>query len=710
MRRRGARQRQSLLGQLLISFSVAAVLVGAAAVADYVAVTSQNGSAKQVAGRYTQLQGAENNLQTDFSTAYIAVLYFAATGEPAFLQPIGPAKASFGSDLARLRRLAIPDVRGLIDVQARTGAAWFALGPQIVAAAPRSHTANALLGRSSGLGDAFQTANTAAQQRLLQGIRDLTGDSRQALGTGLVWSGVALAVAVLLALAASLSTLYTVTRPLRRLTGTVGRLTAGDHAARADVTGSGEVREVAQSINTLADEAGRLRAQEAESSRMRAMAREVGLRIREHLVADDVLHEAEAGLRAGIDTDFVYLRLIEDGKLGPAIGTTPRWNTPGDVIQQRLTPIALEGLTTAFRAQASLVNQDVQGPEGERIPPEIRDSLRRGGVTSQVLTPFGAGSEPLGLIIAQRTVMRRRWSGAEIDALESVAADLGRGLNQARLYETENRLVEDLRELDNARSDFFATVSHELRAPLTTIEGYVEMLGDGEAGSITPQQGKMLETIARSSVRLRSLVEDLLTLSKLESGGTRPAFCPVNLADLIAGAVEAVQPSVDASGLTLTCSRLGGELIVVGDAEQLDQVLSNLLSNAVKFTPEGGRIGVTAEAADGSVLIRVSDTGIGIPQRDQQELFTRFARASNATARRIPGTGLGLVIVRTIVTSHGGEVVLESAEGCGTTVTVRLPLLPAQERRRAPSAEHPPEPSRATLLSLPRHERGDRRA
>jgi signal transduction histidine kinase len=683
--RRGTRQPGSLLGQLLITFSVAAVLVGAAAVADYVAVTSQNGAAKQVAGRYTQLQGTENDLQTDFSTAYIAVLYFAATGEHAFLQPIGPAQANFGSDLARLRRLAIPDVRGLINVQASTGDAWFALGPKIAAAVPRSHAANILLGRSSGLGDSFQTANAAAQQRLLQGIRNLTGNSKQALGTGLVWSGVALAVAVLLVLAASLSTLYTVTRPLRRLTATVGRLTAGDHAARAGLTGSGEVREVAQSINTLAAEADRLRVREAESNRLRAKARAVSLRIREHLVADDVLQQAEAGLLASIDTDFVYLRLIEDGKLGPAIGATPRWSTPGDVIQQRLSPVALEGLTVAFRAQTSMVNQDVQGPEGERLPAEIRDSLRRGGVTSQVLTPFGVGSEPLGLIIAQRTVSKRRWSGAEIDALESIAADLGRGLNQARLYETENRLVEDLRELDNVRSDFFATVSHELRAPLTTIEGYVEMLGDGEAGAITPQQGKMLETIARSSVRLRSLVEDLLTLSKLESGGVHPVLLPVNLRELITVAVDAVRPSVDASGLTLTCTRLGDELVVDGDAEQLDQVLSNLLSNAVKFTPEGGRIAVTAEAEDDSVLIQVSDTGIGIPERDQKELFTRFARASNATARRIPGTGLGLVIVRTIVINHGGDVTLESTEGCGTTVTVRLPLLPAQERHPQPT-------------------------
>jgi signal transduction histidine kinase/HAMP domain-containing protein len=675
MRRRG-----SVLGQLLLAFCVAAVLVGSAAVADYVTVTGQSATARQVTGRYAQLQRAENNLETDFSTGYNAILYFAATGEHAFLLPFGPAGAGFGSDLADLRRLSIPSLRDVIDTQAEAGAAWFALGPKIVATPPHSPAETALLNRASGLGDAFQTANSTAQHRLLLAIADLTGDSKQSLRAGLVWSIAALAVAVLLVLAASLSTLYTVSRPLRRLTGTVGRLTAGDHAARAAVTGTGEVRAVAQSVNTLADRADSLNAQEAESSRLRSMAREVGLRIREHLVADDVLREAAAGLRANIDTDFVYLRLLEDGKIGRPIGETPRWSTPGDLIRQQLPPVTLDRLAVAFRAQASLVNQDVQGPEGDRLPGDIREGLRRGGVRSQVLTPFGAGAEPLGLIIAQRTTNTRRWSGAEIDALESIAADLGRGLNQARLYEAENRLVEDLRELDNVRSDFFATVSHELRAPLTTIEGYVEMLGDGEAGAVTPQQGKMLETIARSSVRLRSLVEDLLTLSRLESGAVHPVLQPVNLAEVISGAVDAVRPSLDAKHLTLTRDQPQDALMVDGDAGQLDQVLSNLLSNAVKFTPDGGHVCVAVEAADGSALIRVTDTGIGIPERDQKELFSRFARASNATARRIPGTGLGLVIVRTIVVNHGGDVMLESVEGSGTTVTVRLPLLPAGKR------------------------------
>jgi len=227
-----------------------------------------------------------------------------------------------------------------------------------------------------------------------------------------------------------------------------------------------------------------------------------------------------------------------------------------------------------------------------------------------------------------------------------------------------------------SKSSFFATVSHELRAPLTTIEGYVEMFGDGEAGEVTSQQRQMLEAIDRSTVRLRNLVDDVFTLAKLESGAFTTVMRPVDLTDVIRAAAAAVLPSVIAGELALTVSPTEGELMVDGDASQLDRVVINLLSNSVKFTPKGGSVEVSAFAEGRSAVIRVSDTGIGIPASDQKELFNRFFRASNATGRSIPGTGLGLAIVRMIVVNHGGDIALKSAEGTGTTVTVWLPLLP----------------------------------
>ena len=673
------RPRGSIISQLMVTFCVCAILIGVAAVIGYITVTGQNAQTGQIGLHYEQLARENGDLENAFGYATFAVLFYTDTGQHGFLAQLAPDRAAFDRDLAAMRRGATPSVRGLITAEGRLGLAWFALAPRAAAVQPRTLYGNTLLDNSAALATAFYSAAGATQGRLNANISGLATTSRQRLAGRLGWSGAALAVALLLVLAASLSTLYTITRPMRRITATVRRLTAGDHGARAPVAGSAEVRQVAESINTQADESDRLRAAEAESNRLRAMAREAGLRIREHLVARDVLHAAKLAVEQIVDADVAYLRLLEDGHIGSVVGQAPRWLLPADVIKANLPPSAIDGLRVMFRAQASQVINDLAGGGAGDLPPPLRRMLIEAGVRAQVITPFGVGGELLGLIVLQRMQAGRPWTPAEVDAMESVAADLGRGLNHARLYEVENRLVEDLKALDTAKSSFFATVSHELRAPLTTIEGYVEMFGDGEAGEVTSQQRQMLEAIDRSTVRLRNLVDDVFTLAKLESGAFTTVMRPVDVTDVIRAAADAVRPSVLAGELALTIGATEGELTVDGDASQLDRVVINLLSNAVKFTPKGGCIELCAFAEGKSAVVRVSDTGIGIPASDQKELFNRFFRASNATGRSIPGTGLGLAIVRMIVVNHGGDIDLTSTEGAGTTVTVWLPLQPGSQ-------------------------------
>jgi signal transduction histidine kinase/HAMP domain-containing protein len=670
------RVRGPIIGQLLVTFCVCAVLIGIAAVAGFVTVANDDATTRQITGTYTVLQRANSQLVTSFGTATFAVLFYIDTGQRGFLAPLASARAEFGRDVATLRREATPNVRELVAEQARRGAQWFALVPGAAAVRPGTPAATALLSRSARLATAFDRAAADTQQRLNANIDTLAVVSNKRLEGRLAWSGAALAVAVLLVLAASLSTVYTITRPMRWITATVRRLTAGDYTARAPVTGSAEVRHVAESINTQAAESQRLRAAEVESNRLRAMAREAGLRIRDHLVARDVLQAAQLAVERIVDADVAYLRLLDDDQLGPVAGQAPGRPISADEIRAQITPGVIDGLRAAFRGQTSIVINDLSGDETPYLPPQLRQTLRDAGAVAQLMTPFGVGSELLGIIVLQRMQPGRPWTPAEVDAMESVAADLGRGLNHARLYEAENRLVEDLKALDLAKSSFFATVSHELRAPLTTIEGYVEMFGDGEAGEVTSQQRQMLEAIDRSTVRLRNLVDDVFTLAKLESGAFTTVMRPVDMTDVIRAAADAVRPSVIAGELALTLSATDGELMVDGDASQLDRVVINLLSNSVKFTPKGGCIELSAFAEGKSAVIRVSDTGIGIPASDQKELFNRFFRASNATGRSIPGTGLGLAIVRMIVVNHGGDIELKSTEGAGTTVTVWLPLQP----------------------------------
>jgi signal transduction histidine kinase len=498
--------------------------------------------------------------------------------------------------------------------------------------------------------------------------------------TGALIAALAAALGVAAALAA---VLWWERRSLRGLAERVWALTAGDQSARAGTAEPGPVRRVAEAFNAMAEESGRLRAEEAASRRLRSMAREVGFRIREHLRVEDLLQEARFAIEQNVDADAAHLHVIRDFHIGLPVGHEHDWLLPvnfGDV----LPPTFFDDAEDLLRNQSSMVVQDMNGADGYRLlTPAMRETLGAAGVVSHLFTPFGVDSV-LGFIMAERLRPGRPWTPAEIDAVQSIAADLGRGLHHARLYEAENRLVEDLKRLDTSRLEFFATVAHELRAPLTAIEGYVEMVTDGAAGATTPEQAKMLTAISRRSVQLRNLVDDLLTLSKLETGAATTTPRPIDLGRAISDAAEAIAPSAATGGLTLTTTPPPPGTIIEGDVTQLDRVLLNLLSNAIKYTPPGGSIQVAADSTATAATITVTDTGIGIPRPDQEKLFTRFYRASNAAASQIPGTGLGLAIVAGIIAHHRGTIEVSSAEGEGTTVTVRLP-------RQIPAGPDPTE-------------------
>jgi two-component system phosphate regulon sensor histidine kinase PhoR len=667
------RPRGSIITRLLIAFSVFAVLIAIAAVFIYVGAGRQDRASKELTGRDYVLQQAAGQMSENFTASQLAVSGFALTGRPAVLRPLASARVSFSAELAILRRHAPAAQRGFVAAQGRAGARLFAVAGQITRLRPASPSARRLASGTASIAGSFYAANSAMQERLAADIRRLTADSGHYLRVALAWSAAALAIAVTLVLAASLGTVRSITAPLRGLTATVGRLTSGDRAARVKVAGAAEVRAAAKSVNAMADESDRLRQQEQENARLRAMAREAGIRVRAHLRAEDVLREACAAIAQCVDSDLAALRLVEEEKPRYAESVPKGW-LPVSFLRE-LSPDFDSWAHGLLKNQSSTVIQDVPGPDGDQLPPAIREPLLRQGVTSHLGTPFGIGAELFGVIELERVRPGHPWTVAEIDAVQSIAADLGRGLKQARLYEAENRLVAQLTALDQTKSDFFATVSHELRTPLASIEGYVELLRDEDGGQISAKAEWMLETIDRNATRLRNLIEDLFTLSKIESGAFQTVLRPVSLPEIARDAAQAMRPVVARTEVTLAVQCPDERLIVNGDVSQLERLVMNLLSNAAKFTPPGGRIRLTAARDGGAAVISVSDTGIGIPEQDRAALFSRFFRASNAVEAAIPGTGLGLTIVGTVVSNHGGELDLQSTVGVGTTVSVRLPLL-----------------------------------
>jgi two-component system phosphate regulon sensor histidine kinase PhoR len=620
-----------------------------------------------------------------FLDAQRAVRGYQATGQGRFLQSYNAERDLYVLGLADMRRLAWPGVLGAVAAQARLAGASFTAADQALAAPPDSRRATALYGRATLASNAFVNSSNLLQQHLTGQSNALASRSERALGVGLGPAAAILVAALMAPMIAVALALRWASGPLHDVTSVVRRRALGDMEVRAAPRGPADIRDLATSLNFLADESDRLRNREAERARLLTGVRKAATRIREHLRGQAVIREAVAAIQEYLAIDFVWVGLVSGDKLTLAdTGHEARDQMAG--ITGYLPPDSVTWLTKIYQERSSYCVQDLHSRDAEEIPAEIRKILASLGTASLLLTPFGAGPTLLGAVTLLRNDPGKPWTPAETEAVESLAGDIGRGLEQARLYESEERLVSELKSLDQAKTSFVASSSHDLRTPLTSILGYVEMMADGDAGKVSTEQAHMLDAVGRNARRLQTLLEDMLTISKIELGSFTSDLRPLDLGALVRDAADDIRPTAEEGGLTFVTRSPDGDLTVNGDADQLARVVLNLLSNAVKYTPRGGRVTLTLSRDAGDAAVTVTDTGIGIPAREQASLFTRFFRASNAVNRAYPGSGLGLSIVRSIVANHHGHAELTSKEGAGTTITVRIPLLSGEPQEYGPQA------------------------
>jgi two-component system phosphate regulon sensor histidine kinase PhoR len=300
---------------------------------------------------------------------------------------------------------------------------------------------------------------------------------------------------------------------------------------------------------------------------------------------------------------------------------------------------------------------------------EILEAL---GVRSLAALPIAMGDEVVGWMIVQ-SVLPRPWEARELAICAGLSHDLVSSLMQVRAFEQQRESMQRLRELDRAKDSFISTVSHELRTPLTSIVGYLEVMNDGGLGDLPRGVSVGLSVIERNAVRLRDLVEDLLTLSAYDAEVVRLDRQPVNLTGLARECRQAYLPLAIEKHIDLRLLPEPDVPPVLADRAHLERVVQNLLGNAVKFSHPGGRVTLRLGADDDNVVLTVADTGIGIPAEEQEHVFGRFYRSSLSMAEEIQGAGLGLALVQTVVEWHGGNVEVQSIEDEGTTITVRLP-------------------------------------
>jgi PAS domain S-box-containing protein len=359
-------------------------------------------------------------------------------------------------------------------------------------------------------------------------------------------------------------------------------------------------------------------------------------------------------------------------------GTILSWNAGAErlygysakeIIGQRLAVLAPGARMHELRTVARRVNA------GEGVKEHQTRGLRKDGTevdVSLTVSPiFDSLRRVSGAAVISRDITQRKRQESQLQALlakERVARADAEAAQQALAEQNER-----LRELDRLKDEFISLVSHELRTPLTSIRGYLELLLDGGAGELTADQRRLLAVVDRNSKRLMHLVGDLLFLAQVEAGKLALELSEIALNEVVAESVEAAKPIADEKGIELRVS-LDHAPRMMGDRSRLAQVLDNLVSNALKFTPEGGSVDVRMSVEGDNVVIEVADTGMGIAAAEQEHLFDRFFRSTEASEQAIPGTGLGLTIVKAIVERHDGNIDVESAEGEGTTMRVRLPV------------------------------------
>ncbi|HKV06249.1 MAG TPA: ATP-binding protein [Candidatus Acidoferrales bacterium] len=326
---------------------------------------------------------------------------------------------------------------------------------------------------------------------------------------------------------------------------------------------------------------------------------------------------------------------------------------------------AEERLVFCNRAFSEILNLDAEVIEGRPVIEAVRNSDLLGLIRRAL-----RGEEGLRSDIATGIVQQRSFSvtAAPVPGMDAgVASDKPSGAVVV-LHD-----VTELRRLERVRHDFVANVSHEFKTPLTAIQGFAETLLSG-ALEDPRNNRRFLEIIREHAARLAGLTDDLLKLARIEAGKLEVEFVPVGVLELVERCVETTLLKASRKQIALETQVPQGLPAVRGDPSLLRDVLQNLLDNAVQYTPEGGRICVSATADAREAVIKVTDTGIGIPLADQERIFERFYRVDAARSREAGGTGLGLSIAKHIVEAHGGRLWVESEVGRGSTFSFSISL------------------------------------
>ena len=310
---------------------------------------------------------------------------------------------------------------------------------------------------------------------------------------------------------------------------------------------------------------------------------------------------------------------------------------------------------------------------GAEVPPYVRRSAEQTKFKSVVFAPMYWEDEGIGAIVVGRPFVGA-FTEKQIALVKSFADQAVIAIQNARLFKEIQEKSAQLEVANKHKSEFLANMSHELRTPLNAIIGFSEALSDRMFGEVNEKQAEYLGDIHESGRHLLSLINDILDLSKIEAGRMELDVSTFHLPTALGNAMTLIRERAQRHGIELGLEVDQQLAEFSGDERKFKQIMLNLLSNAVKFTPDGGKVQVSARKRNGAIEVTVRDTGIGIAPEDQAAVFEEFKQVGRDNMRKAEGTGLGLALTRRFVELHGGAIRLESTPGQGSTFTVALPL------------------------------------
>ena len=353
------------------------------------------------------------------------------------------------------------------------------------------------------------------------------------------------------------------------------------------------------------------------------------------------------------------IRLLDEERrfleVSAAYGLSDAYLTKGKVDPQRgeMDRLALQGKPVALLD--ATVDPRFQYPE----------EASKEGICSVLSVPMMLLDRAIG-VLRVYTGEVRHFTQEETDFLMALASQGAAAIQNARAFR-------QLQELEEAKSRFVLTVTHELKAPVAALQSQFAVLGGGYAGQLTERQQVLIDRAAHRLVRLQELLRDLLALGALKDRLPQHKKTELNLPELVRRVAEIIQPEAEARGVTVTLSLPETPLLFRTTEEDIQRLVGNLLENAVKYTAQGGQVSLTLRPDDSRITLIISDSGIGISPEAMPHIFEEFYRAANVKEIATEGTGLGLSLVKRIVDLYQGQVGVESELGRGTTFTVTLP-------------------------------------